>query len=81
MRQQSPTIVGMEACYSSHYWRRELNKLGHDPRIIPAQHQQEISCLQSISERLIKNKTALSNQIRGLLSEFGGVFTCVMQPS
>jgi transposase len=112
MRQQSPTTVVMEACYSSHYWGREIAKLGHDTKLIPAQHvtpfvrgnkndhndafaiaeasqranirfvpvksehQQEISCLHRIRERLIKNKTTMSNQARGLLSEFGVVFPC-----
>jgi transposase len=112
MRQQSPTTVVMEACYSSHYWGREIAKLGHDTKLIPAQHvtpfvrgnkndhndafaiaeasqranirfvpvkserQQEISCLHRIRERLVKNKTAMSNQARGLLSEFGVVFPC-----
>jgi transposase len=32
--------------------------------------------LHRIRERLIKSKTALSNQSRGLLSEFGVVFPC-----
>jgi transposase len=112
MRQQEPTMVVMEACYSSHYWGREMTKLGHDVKLIPAQHvtpfvrgnkndpndsfaiteasqrpyirfvpvktefQQEILCLHRIRERLIKNKGALSNQARGLLSEFGVVFPC-----
>ncbi|MFT6990591.1 MAG: transposase [Paraglaciecola sp.] len=112
MRQHSPTTVVMEACYSSHYWGREIAKLGHDTKLIPAQHvtpfvrgnkndhndafaiaeasqranirfvpvktehQQEISCLHRIRERLSKNKVALSNQSRGLLSEFGVVFPC-----
>jgi transposase len=43
---------------------------------IKTEHQQEISCLHRIRERLIKSKTALSNQSRGLLSEFGVVFPC-----
>lgn len=108
MRQQSPTILVIEVSYSSHYWGRELSKLGHDVKLIPAQHvtpfvrcnnndhndalasqrahirfvpiksehQQEISCLYRIRERLIKSKTAVSSQIRGLLSEFGVVFPC-----
>jgi transposase len=99
----------MEACYSPHYWGREIAKLGHDTKLIPAQHvthfvrgnksdhndafalaeanqrahirfvpvksehQQEISCLHRICERLRKNKTALCNQARELLSEFGVV--------
>jgi transposase len=112
MRQQPPTMVVMEACYSSHYWGREMAKLGHDTKLIPAQHvtpfvrgnkndhndafaiteasqrahirfvpiksehQQEISCLHRIRERLNKNKNAISNQIRGFSSEFGVVFPC-----
>jgi transposase len=47
-------------------------------RFVPvkSEHQQEISCFHRIRERLIKNKTAMSNQARGLLSEFGVVFPC-----
>src|SRR4029077_21024672 len=29
-------LVGMEACGSAHYWARELIKLGHDARMMPA---------------------------------------------
>ncbi len=97
----------MEACYSSNYWGRELQKLGLEVKLIPAQHvtpfvrgnknnhndalaiieasqipnirffpiksehQQEISCLYRIRERLIKNKTSVSNQTR--------VFSCKRQ--
>jgi transposase len=35
---QSPTVVAMEACASSHYWGREIRALGHEVRLIPAQH-------------------------------------------
>lgn len=109
LAQQHPTTVVMEACYSSNYWAREVEKLGHEAKLIPAQHvkpfvrgnkndrndalaiieasqrpyirfvpiktehQQEISSLHRIRERLIKHKTAVSNQTRGLLSEFGVV--------
>jgi transposase len=31
-----PCLVGMEACASAHYWARELKKLGHDVRLMPA---------------------------------------------
>ncbi|MFT5275058.1 MAG: transposase [Saprospiraceae bacterium] len=33
-----PCLVGLEACSSSHHWGRELTKLGHDVKLIPAQH-------------------------------------------
>src|ERR1700719_764208 len=29
-------LVGMEACATSHYWARELAKLGHQVRVMPA---------------------------------------------
>jgi transposase len=32
----SPCLVGLEACATSHYWARELARLGHDVRLMPA---------------------------------------------
>jgi transposase len=32
----SPCLVGMEACASAHHWARELTKLGHEVRLMPA---------------------------------------------
>ena len=29
-------LVGMEACATAHYWARELTKLGHQVRLMPA---------------------------------------------
>ena len=111
MAEQPPTQVVMEACYSSHYWGRELTQLGHTVCLIPAQHvtpfvrgnkndrndalaiveasqrpnirfvpikseaQQEVMALHRIRERLIKNKTALTNQAHRLLSDFGIIFS------
>lgn len=31
----SPCLIGIEACGTSHYWARELTKLGHDVRLMP----------------------------------------------
>src|SRR5919201_2243295 len=31
-----PCLVGMEACATAHYWARELAKLGHEVRLMPA---------------------------------------------
>lgn len=31
----APCLVGVEACASSHYWARELSKLGHTVRLMP----------------------------------------------
>src|SRR3979411_2653571 len=32
----APCLVGMEACATSHHWARELTKLGHEVRLMPA---------------------------------------------
>ena len=42
-----PCLVGMEACATAHYWARELTKLGHEVRLMPANAQQGRSSLQS----------------------------------
>jgi transposase len=31
----APCLVGIEACHGSHYWGRELSKLGHRVRLVP----------------------------------------------
>ena len=33
-----PCLVGIEACATSHFWARELAKLGHEIRLMPAQY-------------------------------------------
>jgi transposase len=30
-----PCLVGIEACGTSHYWAREITKLGHEVRLMP----------------------------------------------
>src|SRR5260370_21041278 len=30
----APTVVGIEACGGSHYWARELTRLGHTGRLL-----------------------------------------------
>jgi transposase len=32
----TPCLVGMETCATAHYWARELTKLGHEVRLMPA---------------------------------------------
>jgi len=110
MIKQSPTIVAMEACYSSHYWARLFESFGHQVKLLPAQHvkpfvrgnkndhndalaigeasqrpdikpvpiktvaQQDIQSLHRLRERCVSQRTSLTNQTRGLLSEYGIVF-------
>ncbi len=33
-----PCLVGMEACVTSHHWAREIEKLGHDVRMMPPRY-------------------------------------------
>jgi transposase len=37
-RKLPATRVGIEACGGSHYWARELAALGHEVKLLPAQH-------------------------------------------
>ncbi|MCF1439320.1 MAG: IS110 family transposase, partial [Shewanella sp.] len=107
LRQCAPTHVVMEACYSSNYWGRAIQALGHDVHLIPAKmvkamlvgnkndandavaigetasrpkvtllrpktvEQQDIQSLLRIRERLVDNRTANCNQLRGFLAEYG----------
>ena len=100
-------LIGIEACGGSHYWARELTKLGFTVRMMSPQFvkpyikgnkndandaegiceavtrpnmkfvtvkntgQQDILMLHRIRTQRIKQRTALSNQTRGLLSEYG----------
>ena len=102
-----PCLVGMEACGSSHYWARQLSKLGHDVRLIPAMYvqpyvkrgksdavdaaaiceavtrptmrfvaikseeQQAVLFLHRARDLIVRQRTQLSNMLRGLLGEFG----------
>lgn len=34
----APTVIGLEACGSSHHWARELQALGHEVRLVPPQY-------------------------------------------
>jgi len=100
-------LVAMEACGGSHYWAREIGKLGHEVKLISPQfvkpyvkgnkndyndaegiceaagrasmrfvtvkpvEQQDIQGLHRIRQSVVKQRTALANQIRGLLGEYG----------
>ncbi|HEX3915862.1 MAG TPA: IS110 family transposase [Caulobacteraceae bacterium] len=35
---QPPALIGMEACGSAHYWARELTRLGHEVKLMPASY-------------------------------------------
>ena len=35
---QPPCLIGIEACATAHHWGRELEKLGHEVRLMPARY-------------------------------------------
>jgi len=106
----TPCTIAMEGCSGAYYWQRELTKLGHKVKLLPAQYikghlrgnkndyndalaiaeasrvhgirevtprsieQQSIQGLHRFRDGTIGDRTALINQVRGLLSEFGIVF-------
>ena len=45
-----PCLIGMEACATAHYWARELTKLGHKVRLMPA---------RDVKAYIKRNKTRL----------------------
>lgn len=103
----TPCLIGIEACAGSHYWARELIKLGHDARLMAGQFvspyrkggKNDANDAEAICEAVgrpnmrfvpvkseeaqavlavhraralsVSERTALINQVRGLLGEFG----------
>src|SRR5262245_19324532 len=100
-------LIGMEACSGAHHIGRQLEALGHDVRLIPAQYvkpflkshkndyrdaeaiaeavqrptmrfvriktpeQMDLLALHRVRARLVGQRTAATNQIRGFLIERG----------
>jgi transposase len=54
----APCLVGMEACATSHHWARELTKLGHEVRLMPAKEQQAMTAAAGAASPLGKEKAA-----------------------
>jgi transposase len=104
-----PTLIGIEACGSAHYWARELRALGHEVRLMPPAYvkpyrkrnktdardaeaiceavrrpsmrfvpiktveQQAARGLHRARDLLVRQRTQISNAVRGLCAEFGVV--------
>lgn len=109
LAQTKPCLIGLEACGGANYWAREIEKLGHNVKLIAPQFvkpfvksnksdaadaeaiceallrpsmrfvtprsiaQQDVQGLHRIRSRRVTARTALSNEIRGLLGEYGVV--------
>ncbi|WOH67979.1 transposase [Bradyrhizobium sp. BWA-3-5] len=73
-------MVGIEACPSAHHWGRELQALGHTVRLIPPSYvkadlkrsKNDANDAAAICEAvLVRQRTMLSNALRGHLAELG----------
>ncbi len=105
-----PCLIGIEACSGAHYWKRTLDRLGHNVKIMAPQYvkpyvktnkndmadaeaiceavtrpsmrfvpikserAQDIQSLHRARKRVVNCIVSLSNEIRGLLGEYGIVF-------
>ena len=64
----------MEACGGVHYWAREIQALGHEVQLIPPQYVKPFVLghkSDARDARAIANRTALGNELHGLLAEMG----------
>ncbi len=105
-----PILFGVShsiAAGSAHYWAREIEKLGHQVRLIGPKfvkpyvkankndsadaeaiceaasrpsmrfvavksvEQQDVQAVHRVRQQLVEARTALANQVRGLLAEYG----------
>jgi spermidine synthase len=53
---QVPKRFAMEACASSHYWARELSRLGHELQVIPPSYVKPFGKRQKIRTRFVCQK-------------------------
>ena len=102
-----PSLIGMEACGSAHYWARLARKYGHEVRLMPpayvkayvkrnktdandaaaiceavarptmrfvpvkSEADQATLMLHRIRSSFVEKRTAVANQLRAALAEFG----------
>lgn len=59
---QTPCLIAMEACATSHYWARELMSMGHEVRLIPPiyvkpfvkRHKNDAADAEAITEAMLR---------------------------
>jgi len=49
-----PCLVGMEACGTSHYWAREITRLGHDVKLMPPRGKTDANDAEAICEAVTR---------------------------
>jgi transposase len=71
-----PCLIGMEACATAHYWARELRKLGHRVRLMPAKdvkayvkrNKNDAADAEAICEA-VRRPTVRSVQVKSALQQ------------
>jgi transposase len=72
----SPCLVGMEACASAHYWARELTRLGHEVRLMPAK---DVKAYVKRNKNDAADAEAICEAVRRPTMRFVGVKSAAQQ--
>ena len=62
-----PCLVGIEACGTSHYWAREITKLGHEVRLVLSDEFELVS-VRPVTLSFIPRKVRATRQERRCVS-------------
>src|SRR5947208_15166731 len=71
-----PCLIGMEACATAHYWARELTKLGHEVRLMPAK---DVKAYVKRNKNDAADDDAICEAVRRPTMCIGGIKAAEMQ--
>jgi transposase len=72
----APSLVGLEACATSHHWARELTKLGHEVRLMPAK---DVKAYVKRNKNDAADAEAICEAVRRPTMRFVGVKSAAQQ--
>src|SRR4249920_522604 len=72
----APCLVGMEACATSHHWARELTRLGHQVRLMPAK---DVKAYVKRNKNDAADAEAICEAVRRPTMRFVGVKSAAQQ--
>jgi transposase len=72
----SPCLVGLEACATSHHWARELTRLGHQVRLMPAK---DVKAYVKRNKNDAADAEAICEAVRRPTMRFVGVKSAAQQ--
>src|SRR6516162_1082871 len=72
----APCLIGMEACATVHYWARELTKLGHKVRLMPAK---DVKAYLKRNKNDAADAEAICEAVRRPTMRFVGIKTAEQQ--